>query len=200
MAESVESFLFALVLSLIFIYMVLAAQFESLVHPLTIMVSLPLSAPFGLLSLLGMGSTLNVYSAIGFFMLMGVVKKNAILQVDYTNTLRERGLPRQEAIRQADHARLRPILMTTLAIIAGMLPIALGKGDGSASRASMATVVVGGQALCLLLTLLVTPVVYSVLDDLRSLRLGTLAPAAGRVRSRMAALVARIAPPRDRAL
>jgi HAE1 family hydrophobic/amphiphilic exporter-1 len=200
MAESVESFFVALVLSVIFIYMVLAAQFESLVHPLAIMVSLPLSAPFGLLSLLAMGSTLNVYSAIGFFMLMGVVKKNAILQVDYTNTLRERGLPREEAIRQADHARLRPILMTTLAIIAGMLPIALGKGDGSASRASMATVVVGGQALCLLLTLLVTPVVYSLLDDLRALRLADVLPTPGRARAWLARRVARALHPRDRAL
>ena len=193
MAESVESFLVALVLSVIFIYMVLAAQFESFVHPLAIMVSLPLSIPFGLLSLLLMGSTLNVYSAIGFFMLMGVVKKNAILQVDYTNTLRERGLPREEAIRQADHGRLRPILMTTLAIIAGMLPIALGKGDGSASRASMATVVVGGQALCLLLTLLVTPVVYSVLDDLRSFRVVCLIPTPARVRAWLTSLSDRIA-------
>jgi len=98
------------------------------------------------------------------------VKKNAILQVDYTNVLRERGLARPEAQMQADRARLRPILMTTLAIIAGMLPVALGKGDGSASRASLATVVVGGQALCLIVTLLMTPVIYSTFDDLRGLR------------------------------
>jgi HAE1 family hydrophobic/amphiphilic exporter-1 len=108
-------------------------------------------------------------------MLFGVVKKNAILQVDYTNVLRERGLARHEAVLKADHARLRPILMTTISIIAGMLPIALGKGDGSASRAAMATVVVGGQTLCLLLTLLVTPVVYTYFDDLGSLRFGKLA-------------------------
>ncbi len=200
LAESVESFFVALALSVLFIYMVLAAQFESFVHPLAIMVSLPLSVPFGILSLLAMGSTLNIYSAIGFFMLMGVVKKNAILQVDYTNTLRDRGLPREEAIVTADHARLRPILMTTLAIIAGMLPIALGKGDGSASRASMATVVVGGQALCLLLTLLVTPVVYSVLDDLRSLRPADLVPTPTRVRAWVATRYARLINTRDRAL
>ena len=122
--------------------------------------------PFGLLSLVATGFTMNIFSAIGILMLFGVVKKNAILQVDYTNVLRERGLSRYDAVIKADHARLRPILMTTISIIAGMLPIALGKGDGSASRAAMATVVVGGQTLCLLLTLLVTPVIYTYFDDL----------------------------------
>jgi HAE1 family hydrophobic/amphiphilic exporter-1 len=116
------------------------------------------------------GKTLNIYSIMGLFLLMGVVKKNAILQVDYTNVLRSRGLARHEAQLQADRARLRPILMTTLAIIAGMLPVALGRGDGSASRASLATVVVGGQALCLLVTLVATPVIYSMFDDLSGLR------------------------------
>jgi HAE1 family hydrophobic/amphiphilic exporter-1 len=153
--ESIQNFLIALVLSLAFIYIVLAAQFESFVHPVTIMVSMFLSIPFGLLTLLAVGKTLNIYSIMGLFLLMGVVKKNAILQVDCTNVLR---------------ARLRPILMTTLAIIAGMLPVALGRGDGSASRASLATVVVGGQALCLLVTLIATPVVYSMFDDLSGLR------------------------------
>ncbi|MBI3084766.1 MAG: efflux RND transporter permease subunit [candidate division NC10 bacterium] len=174
LVEARVNFLIALGLSLIFIYMILAAQFESFVHPLTIMASLPLSLPFGLLSLLVVGKTMNIFSAIGILMLFGVVKKNAILQVDYTNVLRERGLARFDAIIKADHARLRPILMTTLSIIAGMLPIALGKGDGSASRAAMATVVVGGQTLCLLLTLLVTPVLYTYFDDLQSLRVGKL--------------------------
>jgi HAE1 family hydrophobic/amphiphilic exporter-1 len=107
---------------------------------------------------------------MGLFLLMGVVKKNAILQVDYTNVLRARGLSTLAAQMEADRARLRPILMTTLAIIAGMLPVALGRGDGSASRASLATVVVGGQALCLLVTLVATPVVYSIFDDLSGLR------------------------------
>jgi len=169
--ESIKNFLIAFLLSLAFIYIVLAAQFESFVHPFTIMVSMFISIPFGVLTLLIVGKTLNIYSIMGLFLLMGVVKKNAILQVDYTNVLRERGMPRDEAQIQADRARLRPILMTTLAIIAGMLPVALGKGDGSASRASLATVVVGGQALCLLVTLLITPVIYSTFDDMRGLRL-----------------------------
>jgi len=168
--ESIQNFLIALVLSLAFIYIVLAAQFESFVHPVTIMVSMCLAIPFGLLTLQVVGKTLNIYSIMGFFLLMGVVKKNAILQVDYTNVLRGRGLGRLPAQMEADRARLRPILMTTLAIIAGMLPVALGRGDGSASRASLATVVVGGQALCLLVTLVVTPVTYSFLDDLAGWR------------------------------
>jgi HAE1 family hydrophobic/amphiphilic exporter-1 len=168
--EALQNFLIALVLSLAFIYIVLAAQFESFVHPVTIMVSMFLAIPFGLLTLLAVGKTLNIYSIMGLFLLMGVVKKNAILQVDYTNVLRARGVPRTQAQLEADRARLRPILMTTLAIIAGMLPVALGRGDGSASRASLATVVVGGQAMCLLVTLLVTPVIYSMFDDLSGLR------------------------------
>jgi HAE1 family hydrophobic/amphiphilic exporter-1 len=168
--EALYNFLIALVLSLLFIYIVLAAQFESFVHPVTIMVSMFLAIPFGLLTLLIVGKTLNIYSIMGLFLLMGVVKKNAILQVDYTNVLRARGMPRTEAQLQADRARFRPILMTTLAIIAGMLPVALGRGDGSASRASLATVVVGGQALCLLVTLLATPVIYSIFDDISKLR------------------------------
>jgi hydrophobic/amphiphilic exporter-1 (mainly G- bacteria), HAE1 family len=174
--ESIQNFLIALVLSLAFIYIVLAAQFESFIHPVTIMVSMFLAIPFGLFTLqaayrLGVPTaTLNIYSIMGLFLLMGVVKKNAILQVDYTNVLRARGLPRHEAQMQADRARLRPILMTTLAIIAGMLPVALGRGDGAASRASLALVVVGGQALCLLVTLVVTPVIYSMFDDISGLR------------------------------
>jgi HAE1 family hydrophobic/amphiphilic exporter-1 len=174
--ESIRNFLIALALSLAFIYIVLAAQFESFVHPITIMVSMFLSIPFGLLTLavlywMGVSTaTLNIYSIMGLFLLMGVVKKNAILQVDFTNVLRARGLARTEAQIEADRARLRPILMTTLAIIAGMLPVALGRGDGSASRASLAMVVVGGQTLCLLVTLVATPVIYSMFDDLRGLR------------------------------
>jgi HAE1 family hydrophobic/amphiphilic exporter-1 len=153
-----------------FIYMVLASQFNSFIHPLTIMTALPLSLPAGLLALMAFGMTINVYSAIGLMMLFGIVKKNSILQVDYTNTLRAEGLNRHDAIIQASHVRLRPILMTTIAIVAGMLPIAFGRGAGSGSRASMAVTIIGGQLLCLLLTLLVTPIVYSYFDGMRAWR------------------------------
>ncbi len=165
--EASDNFVLAIILAVCFIYMVLASQFNSFIHPLTIMTALPLSLPCGLLALMAFGMTLNVYSAIGMMMLFGIVKKNSILQVDYTNTLRRRGVERHEALIEANHVRLRPILMTTIAIIAGMIPIALGRGAGAGSRASMAVTIIGGQALCLLLTLLVTPVVYSYFDDLR---------------------------------
>ena len=167
MAEAFRNFMIAFVLSIIFIYMVLAAQFESFVHPLSIMTSIFIAIPFGILSLILAGNTLNIYSVMGMFILIGVVKKNGILQVDYTNTLRARGMDRYEAQMLANKVRLRPILMTTFAIIAGMLPVTLGRGDGSAARASLAVVIVGGQAMCLLVTLLVIPVVYSALDDIK---------------------------------
>jgi HAE1 family hydrophobic/amphiphilic exporter-1 len=167
LAEASSNFTIAMVLAVIFIYMVLASQFNSFIHPLTIMTSLPLALPAGLLALMAFGMTVNVYSAIGLMMLFGIVKKNSILQVDYTNTLRAQGMERHEALIQANHVRLRPILMTTIAIVAGMIPIALGRGAGAGSRASMAVTILGGQVLCLLLTLLVTPVVYSYFDDLR---------------------------------
>src|SRR5262245_51405897 len=167
LAEASNNFTIAMILAIVFIYMVLASQFNSFIHPLTIMTSLPLSLPAGLLALMAFGMTINVYSAIGLMMLFGIVKKNSILQVDYTNTLRAQGVERHEALIQANHVRLRPILMTTIAIVAGMIPIALGKGAGAGSRASMAVTILGGQVLFLLLTLLVTPVVYSYFDDLR---------------------------------
>src|SRR5204862_8009608 len=154
------------VLAVIYIYMVLASQFNSFVHPLTIMTSLPLSLPAGLLALMAFGMTINVYSAIGRLMLFGIVKKNSILQVDYTNTLREQGLERHQALVTASHVRLRPILMTTLSIIAGMLPIAFGRGAAAGSRASMAVTIIGGPILCLLLTLLVAPVVCAYFECL----------------------------------
>ncbi len=165
LTQASNDFLVAVILAVIFIYMVLASQFNSFIHPLTIMTAIPLSLPCGLFALMLFGMTLNVYSAIGLMMLFGIVKKNSILQVDYTNTLITQGVPRDEAILTANHVRLRPILMTTIAIIAGMLPIAFGRGAGSGSRASMAVTIIGGQTICLLLTLLVTPVIYSLFDD-----------------------------------
>jgi HAE1 family hydrophobic/amphiphilic exporter-1 len=167
MGEAVFNFLIAALLSIVFIYIVLAAQFNSFSQPLIIMASIPLSIPFGLLSLIVFNQSLNIDSMIGVLLLFGIVKKNAILQVDYTNTLVKEGKPVKEAIIEADHARLRPILMTTLTIIAGMLPIAVGRGDGSAARASMAILIIGGQALCLGITLLVTPVLYSLFTDIK---------------------------------
>ena len=165
--ETTANMLLAFALASVFMYMVLAAQFESLVHPFIILLTLPLSIPFALLSLIATGRTLNLFSALGVLLLLGIVKKNGILQIDYMNRLRDEGWKLKDAILEANRVRLRPILMTTLSIVAGLIPTAIGVGAGASQRSAIAVTIIGGQTLCLLLTLLVVPIGYAYVEEIR---------------------------------
>ena len=170
--ETTANLIMAICLAMIFVYMVLASQFESFLQPIVIMLALPIAVPFAIFTLWATGRTLNLWSALGMLLLLGIVKKNSILQVDYANVLRARGLPIREAIVESCRTRLRPILMTTTAIIAGLIPTSLGIGIGGTGRAAIAVTIIGGQSLCLLLTLLLVPVAYVKFDELERVLIG----------------------------
>jgi HAE1 family hydrophobic/amphiphilic exporter-1 len=194
--ETTANLVMAISLAMIFVYMVLASQFESFLQPVVIMLVMPIAVPFALFTLWVTGRTLNLWSALGMLLLLGIVKKNSILQVDYANVLRARGLPLREAIVESCRTRLRPILMTTTAIVAGLIPTSLGIGIGGSGRAVIALTIIGGQSLCLFLTLLLVPVAYVKFDALERALVGDAAKAwLGRLSS---ATVGRLRPAPDK--
>jgi multidrug efflux pump subunit AcrB len=165
--ESGSSLYFAFLLALIVVFMVLASQFESVVHPFTVLMAVPLAVTGALFTLWVAGSTINLYSQIGMILLIGLVTKNSILLVEYTNQLREKGMETTAALLEAGRIRLRPILMTSVATVMGAVPIALGLGAGSISRRPLGYAIVGGVVFSTALTLFLVPVVYSLMEGLR---------------------------------